>query len=59
MILNINQHLISLSSWFLLICTYATPKGAYAGRGQEGQEMPFVLHPFHLSCLVKGHFLAL
>ena len=24
--------------------------------GQEGQELPFILNPFHLSYLLKGHF---
>ena len=26
--------------------------------GQEGQELPFILNSFHLSYLLKGHFLA-
>ena len=30
-------------------------RGAYA-RGQEGQEVPFMLNSFHFSYLVKGHF---
>ena len=36
----------------------AAPSSLFRG-GQEGQELPFVLHCFHLSCHVKGHFPAL
>ena len=36
----------------------AAPSAPILG-GQEGQELPFILNSFHLSYLLKGHFLAL
>ena len=62
---------VDIDTWYL--CIIEIGRDAYAGgqegqlpplpssvgRGQEGQEFTFVLHSFHLSYLVKGHFPAL
>ena len=36
----------------------AAPSALIHG-GQKGKELPFILNSFHLSYLLKGHFLAL